>query len=168
MAKLTINEMILKTISTKLNKEPKYKEILEAMGYTIFDSGWSDYNNWSVKNKETNRLVVLSRGYDNKKRLYSGGSYIRTNDFKKVDYVGFLNCNREKYNPYISYSETEYSKLRKRIKQTKMFIHYKNENIEETQEKIKKLQDYLEQERKEKNEYLKDLAEIKRKIQELK
>ena len=53
---LTINEMIYKTISTKLKKEPKYKEILEQLGYTVFDSDYSDYDCWSVKNNETEKM----------------------------------------------------------------------------------------------------------------
>ena len=32
---MTTNEMILKTLTTKVTKEPKYKSILEDMGFTI-------------------------------------------------------------------------------------------------------------------------------------
>lgn len=164
MAKLTINEMILKTISTKLNKEPKYKEILEAMGYIIFDSEWSSYNNWSVGNEDNNRLVVLSKGYDNKKRLYGGGSPIKTNDFKKVDYVGYLNCNRIKcYTPY-----SKYSKLRYSMKHTKQMIEVTDGIIENLQSRINDLTTRLEKEQKSKNGYLKELTEIRKEITELK
>ena len=171
MAKLTINEMILKTISTKLNKEPKYKEILEAMGYIVFDSEWSSYNNWSVGNKNNNRLVVLSKGYDNKKRLYGGGSPIKTNDFRKVDYVGYLNCNRIKYyTPYFNDKgvETKYSKLRYSMKHTKQMIEVTDGIIENLQSRINDLTTRLEKEQKSKNGYLKELTEIRKEITELK
>lgn len=168
MAKLTINEMILKTISTKLNKEPKYKEILETMGYTVYDSTWSGYNNWTVRNEKTNREIVFSRGYDGRKRLYDGSRNIKTYDFKKVDYAGYLNCKRKPYNPYSSTEENKYSKLRYGLKHTKEMIQMDNRCIESIQNKINKLTDRLNREMECRNERFKHLEKIRKEIKELK
>jgi len=135
---LTINEMIYKTISTKLKKEPKYKEILEQLGYTVFDSDYSDYDCWSVKNNETEKMVCFSKGYStNKKMLFNWGSAIKSNDFKKVDFVNFLKCKRNYLNRCVPNSR--YGNLRSIISHNKQSIKWYNEEIDEVQKKIDKL-----------------------------
>jgi len=93
---MTTNEMIYKTISTKLTKTPKYKDVLEDMGFRVYDSGDSVCGCWTVGLPETNRIVLFSKGYDNKKRLYGGydDSPIHTTNPKMVDYVGLLKSKR--------------------------------------------------------------------------
>lgn len=135
---LTINEMIYKTISTKLKKEPKYKEILEQLGYTVFDSDYSDYDCWSVKNNETEKMVCFSKGYStNKKMLFNWGSPIKTYDFKKVDFVNFLKCKRNYLDGCVP--NNHYNDLRRIIYYSKQSIKYYNDDIAEIQKKIDKL-----------------------------
>lgn len=135
---LTINEMIYKTISTKLKKEPKYKEILEQLGYTVFDSDYSDYDYWSVKNNETGKMVCFSKGYStNKKMLFNWGSAIKTYDFKKVDFANFLKCKRNHLDRCVSTSY--YEVLRRKIYYSKRSIKWYNDDIAEVQKKIDKL-----------------------------
>lgn len=139
---LTINEMIYKTINTKLKKEPKYKEILEQLGYTVFDSGYSDYDCWSVKNNETEKMVCFSKGYStNKKMLFNWGSPIKTYDFKKVDFANFLKRKRNHLDRCVSTSH--YEVLRRKISYSKRSIKWYNDDIAEVQKKIGKLKEDL-------------------------
>ena len=92
---MTTNEMIYKTINTKLTKEPKFKSVLEDMGYEVFNSDWSDYGNWTVKNPKTGRLVALSRSSRGGKRgIYNGWYCIKEGDISKVNLVGYLGKKR--------------------------------------------------------------------------
>ena len=125
---MTTNEMILKTISTKLTKEPIYKSILEDLGYEVYDSKWSAYNNWAIKNKKTGNTVLFSKGYDNKKRLYDTSRPINARNFKEVDYVGLL--KKEKRPRFSNTNTSEYAILRDKIKESKWSIEYYKKDIE--------------------------------------
>lgn len=160
MKNITVNEMIYKTITTKTNKEPKYKNVLEAMGYTVYNSSWSEYDYWAVKNETTNRMVVFSKGYDKKKRLYDEWRTIKDKDFKKVNLTGYLNCAREHYNPYNT-TESKYRKLREKFKQAKISIRYNNEDIDRIQKRINELTKDLERTKERKDENLKIIDEVK-------
>ena len=96
MAKvLTVNEMIYKTLTTKETKVPKYKAVLEALGYELVkDHGWSHYDYWAIKLKEDNRILVISQGYDKKKRLYKTAQPVSSKDITKVDFVNLINTDR--------------------------------------------------------------------------
>lgn len=130
---MTTNEMIYKTITTKLTKEPTYKTILEDMGYEVYDSTWSEYNNWAIKNPKTGRTVLFSKGYDNKRRLYDIARPINANNFKLVDYVGLLNKK-----PYVSPCDnrSEYNKLKDTIGSQKFYIKCWERDIRDIQKKI--------------------------------
>lgn len=93
---MTTNEMIYKTITTKLTKEPKYKSILEDMGYKVYNSDMSACGCWTVENPENGRCILFSKGYDSRRRLYGGYKPVETKDFKKVNFVGYL--KKRKYN----------------------------------------------------------------------
>ena len=137
---MTTNEMIYKTINTKLTKEPVYKSVLEDLGYEVYDSTWSAYNNWTVKNKATGRAILLSKGYNNKKGLYDIASPVKCTDIKKVNYVGYLNKNKEKENRgYFEVNHSEYYKLRNIIKKSKRSIKHYNEELDCVRKKIEKL-----------------------------
>lgn len=160
MKNITVNKMIHKTITTKTNKEPKYKDVLEAMGYTVYNSSWSEYDYWAVKNETTNRMVVFSKGYDKKKRLYDEWRIIKDRDFKKIDLAGYLNCNRNRYNSH-DITKSKYRKLRENFIQAKMSIGYNNEDIDRIQRRIDRLIEELEQIKKRNNENLRVIDEVK-------
>ena len=93
--KLTINEMIYNTITTKITKEPKYKEVLEALGYELVkDHGWSHYDYWGIKMAEDDRVLVISKGCDNKRHLYKTAKNVETKDITKVDFENLIKTNR--------------------------------------------------------------------------
>lgn len=70
MTTMTINEMIYKTLTTKMTKEPKYRKELEALGLEIVANNWSDcYNYWLVRNPVTRRELVINKDYGNKKNI---------------------------------------------------------------------------------------------------
>lgn len=139
---MTTNEMIYKTITTKLTKTPVYKSVLEDLGYEVIDREWSSYNNWTIKNKATGNMVMFSKDYDNKRGLFDGPNRIKTNDFKKVDYVDLLNKHkRDSFNN----NETKYAKLRRTITSYKWYIDLYKKRIKEKQKEIEKLNNELEE-----------------------
>lgn len=147
---LTVNEMIYKTLTTKETKVPKYKAILEALGYELVkDHGWSTYDYWAIKLKEDNRILVISTGYDKKKRLYKTASAIKTKDITKVDFVNLIKINR---------SETRAWKLRRpdnkiqKYKQAKLDLHTDLSICEDYKKEIQKAEDEIAK----KKELLKD------------
>ena len=85
-----LNMKIAKTLATKLTKEPKYRADLEAAGFELYDSDWSTYKNWAVKGPN-GKSVVLSKGYDNKPRIYNSAHSLATKDAINVfDFVNYL------------------------------------------------------------------------------
>lgn len=94
--KLTVNEMIYKTLTTKVNKIPKYKEELEALGYKLNSThAWSTYDYWGIETGIPGRVLLISSGYDKKKRLYKTAKHIKTSDITKVDFENLIKTNRE-------------------------------------------------------------------------
>ena len=162
---MTTNEMIYKTISTKLNKEPIYKSVLEDLGYKVYGSEWSSYNNWAVKNPKTNKMVVISKGYDNKKGLFDGPNCIRTNDIKKVNYVDLLNKDRSVKS---SWSEDNYGYLKATIKEAKRMVRWYERANDEKQKQIDAIKDDIERNTKYLNEYKMKLDVVREKVNSLK
>lgn len=158
---MTTNEMIMATIKTKLTKQPKYKSILEDLGYIVYDSTWSYYNNWSVKNPETGRTVLLSKGYDNKKRLYDLCSSIthKAKNINKVDLVGYLKKPRIERT-----EESKYKKAMRELLAEKRHIKWADDDIQTIQSKIEKLQKELQYHEGRKEESEKKIEEIRKRI----
>lgn len=161
---MTTNEMIYKTLTTKVTKEPKYKSILEDMGYVICNSDWGECGCWCVENPVTDRLVVFSKGYDRKKRLYGGYRPIKTKDYKKIDFVSYLKCTRT----YSDRKTNKYNELRNDIKITKEYIEYYKKDMEKAQEKIEKAIKDFEYIQSHYNEKVLKLEECRKKVKELK
>ena len=68
---MTVNEMIYKTLTTKITKEPKYREVLEALGYELDkDHDWSYYDYWGIKMAEDNRVLVISQNRNKERALF--------------------------------------------------------------------------------------------------
>lgn len=92
---MTVNEMIYKTLTTKITKEPKYKDALEKLGYELSkDHDWSSYDYWGIKMAEDNKVLVISKGRDNKRYLFKTAFRVRTNDIAKVDFENLIKTNR--------------------------------------------------------------------------
>ena len=164
---MTTNEMIYKTISTKLTKTPIYKSVLEDLGYEVFDSTWSSYNNWAVKNKKTGRVILFSKGYDNKRRLYDNATSIKAGDFKKVNYVDYLSKNKSTINqPYFE-KPTEYHGLRVTIRGSKSSIKFYEGYIREKQKEVEKINDEIKRCREQVSDYQNKLNNARERVKEL-
>ena len=146
---MTVNEMIYKTLNTKETKTPKYKEVLEALGYELVTNyNWSYYDYWGIKMKEDNKILNISQGYDKKKRLYKTHTPVKAKDIKKVDFVKMLNTDRSTtrwYNLRPKETKVEaYRRIKLNIRtNTSICEDYKN-SIAAMQEKLHKEQESLE------------------------
>lgn len=101
--KVTVNEMLYKTLHTKITKEPKYKEVLEALGYELSkDHDWSSYDYWGIMAAD-GTVVVISKTREGKKALFKTAHLIRTNNITKVDLSNLIKTKRE---PVRGYYET--------------------------------------------------------------
>lgn len=164
---MTTNEMIYKTLTTKTTKEPKYKSVLEDMGFTIYDSGLSDYGYWAVKFEATGRVLVISKDRSNKRGLFNPYSLIKhcgkNNDILKVDFVGYL--RKRKYDR--TKKQSVYSELRWKIERYKYWAEYEAKRVTEAQKEVDKALKYLDYC---KNEYRKNtdgLRECRARVDEL-
>lgn len=168
---MTTNEMILKTLTTKVTKEPKYKSILEDMGFTIYDSDCSHYNYWTIKCEATGRILVISRDIENKRGLFDPYNLIKhgnkENDISKIDFVRYLRTTRRMSDR--TPKESEYAKLRKEIKYYKGW-NYKwyKERIEKIKKEIEKLNNSLEYNKEEIRKLDNKLAKARERVKELK
>ena len=145
---MTVNEMIYKTLNTKENKTPKYKEVLEALGYELVTNyNWSYYDYWGIKMKEDNRILNISQGYDKKKRLYKTHTPVKSKDIKKVDFVNMLNTDRSAtrwYNLRTKETKIEaYRRIKSDIRTNTSICEDYKRVIEITKEKLCKDQESL-------------------------
>lgn len=139
---MTTNEMIYKTLRTKMDKVPRFKEVLTDLGIEVYNSDGSTQGFWSVRCVDTGRMLVISKGYDNRVHLYGGDSayrHTRAKDLKKFDYMGFLKCDRRKEaSPYFTDSSipTEYRDLRCMIRECKSGIRWAERDLAEVSKQI--------------------------------
>lgn len=98
---ITVNQMILNTLLTKLDKEPKYKEVLETLGYEIFDSDWSSVGNWSVRLKGTDTNgICISRDRGGKRGYFKGSKWLGKID-APVDFANAIkNLTKSRWNEW--------------------------------------------------------------------
>ena len=142
MKMLTINEMILNTLTTKMNKTPKYKLILEQLGYTLNNThDWSTYNYWGINVPNGKGILVISKDYSNKKRIYITCTSIAP--FDKVSKINFENLlkvkgDREK-NKEFEYNEKFNKTNIQKILELKREIEYYNRGKEKVKKKMKDL-----------------------------
>lgn len=166
---MTTNDMIYKTITTKLTKEPIYKSVLEDLGYEVYDSDYSSYNNWAVKNKDTGFAVVLSKGSEGKRTLYDPHWEVECSDIRKVDFVNLLIKRRDVrrfYNAIETHSD--YYNLRHDICCSKSDIKYYKDNLDYIKEKIEALNKDLERCKNQISDSQKKLNETREKVAKLK
>lgn len=180
-----LNMKIAKTLGTKLAKEPKYRADLEAAGFELYDSDWSTYKNWAVKGPN-GKSVVLSKGYDNKPRIYNSAHSLATKDAINVfDFVNYLTMDftdRHDYRAHGGIGRTnsdvmvrnrdgsavdanflpktktqQYHDLQKSVKSVKWDIDYYSDKIDSIHKQIAQLQ-------KDADKYLDDKSMSKDKL----
>ena len=170
---MTTNEMIYRTLRTKMDKVPRFKEVLTDLGIEIYDSDSSTQGFWSVRYIPTGRMLVISKGYDNRVHLYGGDSGYRhthAKDLKKFDYMGFLKCNRSKEaSPYFTDSSmpTEYRDLRCTIRECKSGIRWAERDLAEVDKKIADLMEQREHYKKRLADATNRLSEARWRVEEL-
>lgn len=94
---MTINEMILNTLTTKMTKEPKYRKELESLGVEIVPSaGWSSYEYWGIKidtPENRNYFLTVSKNFLKRKAIFTVGTGICEWDDErrtKIDWFNFI------------------------------------------------------------------------------
>lgn len=164
---MTTNQMIYKTLTTKVTKEPKYKSVLDDMGFTVFESGLSHYNYWAIKCNETGRTLVISRDRGNKRGLFDPYSLIKhdgkNNDILKVDFVRYL--RKRKYDR--TKKQSIYSELRWKIERYKSWAEYEAKRVTEAQKQVDKALEYLDYCKKEYRKNTDGLRECRSRVDEL-
>ena len=168
---MTTNEMIYKTLTKKVTKEPKYKSILEDMGLQVYESDLSHYNYWAVKCETTGQILVISKDRGNKRGLFDPYSLIKhinkENDITKIDFISYLKTTRHMANRFPK--ESEYQKLREEIKRCKGWdCEYHKNKIKEIHKKIDILNNDLEYHNKRIKEYEDRLVKARERVKELK
>ena len=168
---MTTNEMIFKTLTTKVTKEPKYKSILKDMGFTIYDSDCSHYNYWTIKCEATGQILVISRDRGNKRGLFDLYSLIKhddkENDISKIDFIGYLRTTRRMADRIPK--ESEYKELRREIEYCKGWNYkWHKERIEKIEKEIENLNHDLERNKEEIRKLDDKLAKARERVKELK
>ena len=167
---MTVNEMIYKTLTTKITKEPRYKDALEKLGYELVkDHGWSEYDYWGVKMAEDNRILLISKGRDNKRHLYKTASHVQTKDITKVDFEKLIKTDRSATRPlkFRPYTRIELYKVAREDYKTHLRIcEGEKKNIVVKEEMLEKAKESLKnwEERTEKSKAKLDeiIAEIRK------
>lgn len=165
---MTTNQMIYKTLTTKVTKEPKYKSVLEDMGFTVFESGLSHYDYWAVKCDKTGRTLVISKDRGNKRGLFDPYSLIKhdgkNNDILKVDFAGYL--KKHKYDKSIK--QSEYAELRWNIERYKYWADFELNRVNEAQKVFDRALEHLEYCKKEYRKNIEGLDKCRFRVAKLK
>lgn len=143
---ITVNDMIYDTLTTKDSKEPKYRNILEAMGYTLTNQhDWSDYDYWGIQCADE-RVLVISKTYGNKRGLFKSAHLIPTKNIKKVNFVGVIKSKRERFSPVslIPTNLVSQYKYKKGIVETDKWLYDSaRKDVEVIEKKLEKAKKYL-------------------------
>ena len=166
---VTINEMIYNTITTKKDKEPKYKKILEALGYSLNNThDWSEYNYWGIDSP--GGILLISKDYGGKKRLYLTATPINNAVKEKIRLVDFENLLTTPPKDYKSKKERTaiyiYKNLKQSIEGNEWLIESYEKQIAELEEKLKMKKQSVERikaDNEENKEKIKEILEEKRK-----
>ena len=160
---MTTNEMILNTLKTRTTREPKYKSILEDMGFVVTDEKLVE-NHWRVYNPETGRYLVFWKDGDNRLALYGNHSH-HTGDYSKMDLVGFLKCDR-KHDIDFNLGWSKYKRARFALKDYKEMREYKERDVEEKRQRVEKAMEQLQKELEILNHYNEKIEEIRNDMKE--
>ena len=155
----TINEMIYNTITTKIEKTPKYKKELEALGYTLNNThDWSAYRYWGIDSPKG--ILLISKDYGGKKRLYLTATPINNAVKEKIRFVDFENLLKTPPKDYKHPRGVihDYKNLKQSIKCNEWLIKDYEKQIAELEEKIERNKKSVERIKK-------DIEKNKREIQ---
>lgn len=188
----TFNEMFYNTLRTKTNKEPKYRAELEKLGFTIIPSTWSAQGYWGIA--YNNSEYVISKDYNNNTRLYDGAvpignrtvKIIGLSAIKKIDFGHMVEVRewRKRFSPVVPIDASNYQyygpakqfsgRVRKyydykeRIKMKKDYKSYLLTEAKELSEKVKKLQEQLDYNKKQYDKTSEDLIKLTWELHDLK
>ena len=137
---MTINEAIFTVLTTQFKKDaPEAFKMVESLPGCRVDKYQGSFD---IRNTETNRWIsgrqVGWRGY----YICLNNTKIEEENAKKIDFYGFLFCERKRY--YEPYIESEAIKKYKELKSKKWSVDYAIRDLEETRKKIARLQSDLE------------------------
>ena len=143
---ITVNDMIYNTLTTKGSKEPKYRDILEAMGYVLTNQhDWSDYDYWGIECADGS-VLVISKTYGGKKGLFKTARLIPTKNIKKVNFVGLIKSKRERFSSdsLIPTNLITQYKDKKRIMETDKWLYdFAQKDVEAIEKKLEKAKEHL-------------------------
>lgn len=123
---MTVNEMIYDTLTTKATKTPKYKKILEALGYKLNSHHFSSYYNyWEIvlfEEANFKATLVISKSSRGKKSVFASLGIVKTSDISKIDFENLIKIHNKKdrYNHY--WSKSSYYESSKKIKEYKSLV----------------------------------------------
>ena len=142
--KLTVNEMIYKTLTTKVDKIPKYKEELEALGFKLNDiHGWSTYDYWGIETDTPGVIVLISSGYDRKRRLYKTSREIKTKDMSKIDFENLIKVNRPRMETYELTRIQKYKMKRNEHRHLLQILERKKDAFEKAKSDFEYFEEYV-------------------------
>ena len=143
---ITVNDMIYSTLTTKSSKEPKYRNILEAFGYTLTNQhDWSDYDYWGIQCADGS-VLVISKTYGNERGLFKTAHLIHTKNIKKVNFVGLIKSKRERFSSdsLIPTNLVTQYKYKKDIVETDKWLYDSaRKDVEAIEKKLEKAKKYL-------------------------
>ena len=143
---ITVNDMIYNTLTTKGSKEPKYRNVLEAFGYTLTNQhDWSDYDYWGIQCADGS-VLVISKTYGNERGLFKTARLISTKNIKKVNFVGLIESKRERFSfaPFAQANlVTRYQDMKQAIQSRKWLVDYKEKEVEKLKLELNKATETL-------------------------
>lgn len=159
---VTINEMIYNTLTTKKTKEPKYKKVLETLGYSLNNThDWSEYDYWGIDSP--GGILLISKDYGGKKRLYLTATPINNAVKERIRLVDFENLLKTPPKDYtFKRKETirTFKSLKQSIKGDEWLIESYEKQIAEMEEKLRMKKESIERIKA-------DMEESRKKIQEI-
>lgn len=180
MKKLTLNEKIYATLTTKISKEPKYRKEIEELGYTLNKNhGMSCYNYWGINIGVNEDILLISIDYNDKTRLYINYSAINANygrnNIQKINFVDLLEKSRERKEKRevlfkIRSKENKLHKainIKESIRKEELFLKNSEEEIKRMEEKIMRIKKDIEMNKKGMEESKKNIEDYKEKFHKL-
>ena len=130
---ITVNDMLYNTLTTKDSKEPKYRNILEAMGYELVNNhDWSEYDYWGIKCAD-GKVLVISKDYGGKRALFKTASRVNTKNIKKVNLAGVIKTRRKPLSsaPFAPANLTiQYQNLKQSVKTHEWLMDFKQKEVD--------------------------------------
>lgn len=143
---ITVNDMIYNTLTTKGSKEPKYRNVLEAFGYTLTNQhDWSEYDYWGIKCADGS-VLVISKTYGNERGLFKTTRLISTKNIKKVNFMGVIKSKRERFSPVSLVPTnlvTQYKDKKRIIETHKWLYDSARKDVEAIEKKLEKAKEHF-------------------------